>query len=71
MALISCAIIVQLICTFVFAYAKRIFSYDVAHFTENNILISCVVTAQLICAFVFAYFLMMWLIWQRITFEHI
>ena len=31
-ALISCAVTVQLICAFVFAYAKRWFSHDAAHF---------------------------------------
>ena len=31
-ALISCTITAQLICTFVFAYAKGSFSHDVAHF---------------------------------------
>ena len=30
-ALISCAVIAQLICTFVFAYAKSRFSHDAAH----------------------------------------
>ena len=30
-ALISCAVTVQLICVFVFAYAKSRFSHDVAH----------------------------------------
>ena len=31
--LISCTVTTQLICTFVFAYAKILFSHDVAHFT--------------------------------------
>ena len=30
-ALISCAIMAQLICVFVFAYAKSRFSHDVSH----------------------------------------
>ena len=30
-ALMSCAVTVQLICAFVFAYAKSRFSYDAAH----------------------------------------
>ena len=30
-ALISCAVTIQLICTFVFAYAKSRFSHDAAH----------------------------------------
>ena len=30
--LISCAVSAQLICAFVFAYAKSRFSYDAAHF---------------------------------------
>ena len=29
--LISCAVTMQLICVFVFAYAKRRFSHDAAH----------------------------------------
>ena len=32
-ALISCTVTVQLICVFVFAYAKNMFSQDAAHFS--------------------------------------
>ena len=35
-ALISCAITVQLICAFDFAYAKCRFFHDVAHFMTGN-----------------------------------
>ena len=33
-ALISCAATAQLICAFVFAYAKGCFSHDAAHFSQ-------------------------------------
>ena len=33
-ALISCAVTAQLICVFVFAYAKSRFSYDAAHIVK-------------------------------------
>ena len=32
---IKCAVIVQLICFFVFVYAKSMFSYDVAHLLKR------------------------------------
>ena len=35
MALISCAVTMQIVCTFVFAYAKSRFSHDVAHFVTK------------------------------------
>ena len=35
-ALISCAITAQLICTFVFAYAKSRFSHEAAHMYETE-----------------------------------
>ena len=35
MALISCAVTVQLICVFVFAYAKIWFSHDSAHIKQS------------------------------------
>ena len=34
-ALITCAVTVQLICVFVFAYAKIRFSHDVAHLLQE------------------------------------
>ena len=36
-ALISCAVTAQLICVFVFAYAKRRFSHDAAHLILYNV----------------------------------
>ena len=53
----SCAVTVQLICVFVFAYPKKRFSHNEAQIrvAETKALIRCAVTAQLICVFVFAY----------------
>ena len=36
-AQISCAVTAQLICVFVFAYAKRRFSHDAAYIAENTL----------------------------------
>ena len=36
-ALISCAVTAQLICVFVFAYAKSRFSHDVAQMRSNKV----------------------------------
>ena len=36
-ALISCAVTAQLICAFVFAYAKSCFSHEAAHFIEKSV----------------------------------
>ena len=61
-ALISFAVTAKLICAFVFAYAKCLFSHAAAQDCDGEIrvaktkaLISFAVTAKLICTFVFTY----------------